>query len=220
MRLKLHSLHTDFGVEISGVDLSVPLQDAQFREIESAAECHSLVLLRGQHLDDESQLAFCQRFGELEFNHVAYGREGRIEYIGRIGNVDANGEQMPSTHKRVIFSTGNEMWHSDSSFRPVPARFSISFAHEVTPEGGELEFVSTRAAYARLPHELQTRIADLIVIHDYVFSRSKVGPDAVTPSHAASLPPVPQKLVRRNPVTGEEKLLYRLACTLDRKLGR
>ena len=111
---------------------------------------------------------------------------------------------MPLEHKQVLFSTGNYMWHSDSSFRPVPTRYSISYAYEATPEGGELEFVSSRPAYARLPEDLKRTIDDLVVIHDYVFSRSKVSPDAVTPAHAASLPPVPQKLVRTNPTTKEK----------------
>lgn len=109
---------------------------------------------------------------------------------------------MPSTHKRVVFSSGNEMWHSDSSFKKVPARYSISLAYEVTPEGGELEFVSTRPAYARLPSDLKETIVDLVVVHDYVFSRTKVGDDVVSDSLAATLPPVRQKLVRTNHVIG------------------
>ena len=203
MSLNLRALHPDFGVEIANVDLSKPVDAALFAEIEMAVEQYSVVLFRDQSLDDDSQLEFSRRFGKLEYGHVAYGNSGSIEYIGRIGNVDAEGKQLPSRHKRVVFSTGNEMWHSDSSFRPVPARFSISYAYEVTPEGGELEFVSTRPAYARLPSELKEKIADLVVIHDYVYSRSKVGDDVVSPSLAASLPPVPQKLVRTNHVTGE-----------------
>ena len=114
---------------------------------------------------------------------------------------------MPASHERVVFSTGNQMWHSDSSFRPAPAKFSISYAYEVTPQGGELEFVSARAAYARLPESIRSTTDDLVVMHDYVFSRSKVSPDAVTPSHAESLPPVPQRLVRTNPVNGKKNYL-------------
>ena len=202
MKLQLGPLHPDFGVEILGLDLSQSVSDVRFAEIEMAVEQYSVVLFRRQSLDDESQLAFSRRFGELEYGHVAYGRDGSIEYIGHIGNVDAKDNQLPSKHKDVVFSTGNEMWHPDSSFRQVPARFSISYAYEVTPEGGELEFVTTRPAYSRLPRELKETIADLVVIHDYVYSRSKVGEDVVSPSLAASLPPVPQKLVRTNHVTG------------------
>ena len=202
MKLQLRPLHSDFGVEILNLDLSQPVSDAQFAEVEMAAEQYSVLLFRRQSLDDDSQLAFSRRFGELEYGHVAYGRDGSIEYIGHIGNIDAKNSQLPSKHKDVVFSTGNEMWHSDSSFREVPARFSISYAYEVTPEGGELEFVSTRPAYSRLPRKLKETIADLVVIHDYVYSRSKIGADVVSPSLAASLPPVPQKLVRKNHATG------------------
>ena len=96
------------------------------------------------------------------------------------------------------------MWHSDSSFREVPSFVSIMSAYEVPEQGGETEFASCRAAYARLSSDLKEQIDTLIGIHDYVFSRSKVSPDAVTPSHANSLPPMRQKLVRKNPKTGEK----------------
>ena len=201
---KLKNLHPAFGVEIIGIDLSGALEPNDFSQIELVLEQYSLVLFRNQIFDDDSQVAFSRRFGELEYDHVAYGREQKIRYIGCSGNVDEHGKQMRSNHERVVFSTGNEMWHSDSSFRPVPTRFSISYAYEVTPEGGELEFVSTRSAYARLSDETKEKIEDLVGIHDYVYSRSKVGPNAVTPSHAESLPPVLQRLVRKNPVTGEK----------------
>lgn len=202
MKLQLRPLHPDFGARVLDVDLSQFLSDERFAEIEMTVERYSVVLFRRQSLDDESQLAFSRRFGELEFGHVAYGRDGSIEYIGHIGNIDAKDNQLPSKHRDVVFSTGNEMWHSDSSFREVPARYSISYAYEVTSEGGELEFVSTRPAYSRLPPEMKETIADLVVIHDYVYSRSKVGEDVVSTSLAASLPPVPQKLVRTNHATG------------------
>ncbi|MEC9184960.1 MAG: TauD/TfdA family dioxygenase, partial [Pseudomonadota bacterium] len=104
-------------------------------------------------------------------------------------------------HQRTRFQTGNNMWHSDSSFREVPTYISIMCVYEVPDEGGQTEFISQRAAYGRLPNTQKETIDPLITIHDYVFSRSKVGPDAVTPSHAKSLPPVQQKLVRRNPRT-------------------
>jgi alpha-ketoglutarate-dependent 2,4-dichlorophenoxyacetate dioxygenase len=202
--LKLKNLHPEFGVEIIGIDLSEALEPNDFSQIELALEQYSLVLFRKQVFDDDSQVVFSRRFGELEYDHVAYGRERKILYIGRIGNVDKHGQKMSANHERVVFSTGNEMWHSDSSFRPIPTRFSISYAYEVTPEGGELEFVSTRSAYARLSDKTKDKIENLVAIHDYVYSRSKVGPNAVTPSHAASLPPVSQRLVRKNPVTGEK----------------
>ena len=96
------------------------------------------------------------------------------------------------------------MWHSDSSFREVPTFVSILAAYEVPDEGGETEFASARSAYERLADAEKDQLEDLVVIHDYVFSRTKVAPDAVSPSHAASLPPVQQKLVRTNPRNGRK----------------
>lgn len=203
MTLRFQPLHEQFGVEIAGVDVA-SMSDEVFGRVEATAEEHSLVLFREQSLDDARQLALTRRFGEPEFSHVAYGRDGSIEYVGVIGNIAPDGMQLPASDKKVVFGTGNEMWHSDSSFRPVPTRFSLSYAYEITPQGGEIEFVSTRPAYAALPDALKARMEDLVVIHDYVFSRSKVGEDVVSPSLAKSLPPVRQKLVRTNPVTGHK----------------
>ena len=105
-----------------------------------------------------------------------------------------DGSAIGNTHKRTIHLTGNNMWHSDSSFRPVPTYVSINCVYEVPDEGGETEFVSTRAAFGRLSDDEKRTIEPLRAVHDYVFSRSKVGKDAVTPSHAASLPPGPPPL--------------------------
>ncbi len=197
MSLKFHPLHNDFAAEIEGIDITT-VDDATFSEIELAADHYSLLVLRNQPLDDDKQMALTRRFGEPEFGHLPYGIDGSIEYIGHIGNIDSTGKHLPAQDNQVKFGTGNYMWHSDSSFRPVPSKYSISFAYEVTPEGGELEFVSTRAAYKRLPQDLKSRIEDLVGIHDYTFSRSKVA--AVAQSIADSLPPVRQRLVRSNPV--------------------
>ncbi len=114
----------------------------------------------------------------------------------------ANGSKLGNSHERTKFRTGNNMWHSDSSFRYVPSFVSIMCVYEVPDEGGATEFVSARAAYRRLSGEVKAKIDPLIAIHDYVFSRTKVSP--VAPSHAAPLPPVRQKLVRSNQRTGEK----------------
>ncbi len=113
MSLDLVPLHPEFGVVVRGVDLARDLSDALFADIELAAECHSVVLFRGQDFDDRRQLAFSERLGALEFDYVAYGQEGRIDYIGVIRNIDQQGRRMPLEHKQVVFSTGNYMWHSE-----------------------------------------------------------------------------------------------------------
>ncbi len=195
-------LHPEFGVRLE----SRPISGLDMEAVRAAIDRYSFVHVPGAAEGDEAHLAFTRKLGEPEANHVALGREGRIEYFGTIGNVLDDGTVAGNAHKRTIFQTGNNMWHSDSSFRAVPSFVSIMCAYETPEEGGETLFVSQRAAWDRLEEDEQERLRPLVCIHDYVFSRSKVAPDAVTPSHAASLPPVRQRLVRRNPGTGAENL--------------
>ncbi|MBT4488279.1 MAG: TauD/TfdA family dioxygenase [Rhodospirillaceae bacterium] len=200
--LSIEPLHEDFGARVRGIDPRQPLAPETVAEIQAAIDAHSFLCFPDQKMDDETHLAFTKYLGEPEESHVALGQSGQITYLGTIGNVQDDGSKLGNDHKKTIFLTGNNMWHSDSSFREVPSRLSIMCAYEVPERGGATEFVSARAAYERLDDATQERIEPLVAIHDYVFSRSKVAPDAVTPSHAASLPPVRQKLVRTNPGTG------------------
>ena len=195
-------LHPEFGVRLE----SRPIGKLDIEEVRTAIDRYSFVHVSGAADGDEAHLAFTRKLGEPEANHVALGREGRIEHFGTIGNVLDDGTVAGNDHKRTIFQTGNNMWHSDSSFRAVPSFVSIMCAYETPDEGGETLFVSQRAAWDRLDEDEQARLRPLVCIHDYVFSRSKVAPDAVTPSHAASLPPVRQRLVRRNPGNGARNL--------------
>ncbi len=202
MALDLRSLHDDFGVEVVGVDLAAPMGDARFKEIEAVFNDRSVVLFRDQELDDDRQIAFSRRFGPLEISPPAQANDKETTYVGRVSNVDKAGRKLPSDHKKVIYLTGNYLWHTDSSFKQTPALASLLSAREVPPEGGETEFVSARAAYGRLDPARRAAIEDLTVIHDFVFSRSKVGADVVSADHAKLVPPVPQRLVRTNPATG------------------
>ena len=195
-------LHCEFGIRLD----SRPIGELDIDEVRAAIDRYSFVYVPGAADGDEAHLAFTRKLGEPEPNHVLLGQEGRIEYFGTIGNVQPDGSVAGSAHKRTIFQTGNNIWHSDSSFRAVPSFVSIMCAYEVPDEGGETLFVSQRAAWERIEEDEQERLAPQVCIHDYVFSRSKVAPDAVTPSHAASLPPVRQRLVRRNPGNGARNL--------------
>ena len=196
-------LHSDFGARVTGLDLGDGLSASAVSEIERAIDDFSFLWFPEQSVSDDMQLAFTKLLGEPEPSHVKLGQEGVIEYFITIGNVQDDGSVFGNDHPKTRFSTGNNMWHSDSSFREVPTYVSIMCAYEVPGEGGMTQYVSQRAAYNRLTEKTQVDIDPLIAIHDYVFSRSKVSDDAVTPSHANSLPPVRQKLVRKNSATGE-----------------
>jgi alpha-ketoglutarate-dependent 2,4-dichlorophenoxyacetate dioxygenase len=200
--LTIEKLHDDFGARITGIDLRTPLPEGALAEIRAAIDEYSFLHFPEQPFDDDRQLAFTKTLGEPEENHVALGEDGKVNYFGTIGNVQQDGTKLGNADRKTIFLTGNNMWHTDSSFRKVPAFVSIMCAYEVPDEGGMTEYVSARAAYNRLPDEKKAEIEPLTVVHDYVFSRSKVAPDAVSPSLAKSLPPIPQRLVRTNPNTG------------------
>ena len=202
--MNFEPLHAEFGARVDGVDLSRPLDDSDFDEIDAAINRYSLLLFEDQLMDDASHLEFSRRFGPLEEEHVSYYSRGEITYIGLVGNIDADGER--SSKRGINSARGNEMWHSDSSFREIPAKYSILCAYQVPEQGGETEFASARSAYARLDASTRRQLHDRIAIHDYIYSRTKVSEDAVNLGQRTYMHPVRQRLLRQNPVTGDKNL--------------
>ena len=202
--MNIEPIHPEFGARISGIDLSRPLDESTFARIDEAINRYSILLFEDQHMNDKAHLDFTRRFGQLEEEHVSYYSRGEVTYIGRVGNIDDDGNRVSA--RQIKSSTGNEMWHSDSSFREIPAMYSLLSAYEVPDEAGETEFASARAAYQRIDQATQKQIEDLVGIHDYIYSRTKVGEDAVTQNQRTYMHPVRQRLVRQNPVTGERNI--------------
>ncbi len=200
--MQIEPLHDDFGARVRGVDLTSPLAPDLVEQLHVAIDDYSVLLFPEQAMSDDAQLRLTQALGEPEESHVAFGQTGEIVYIGTIGNVVDGEIKHDDADPHTRSQKGNNLWHSDSSFRSVPSYVSILHAYEVPTEGGETEFVSQRAAYSWLTPEQQAEIDDLHVLHDYVFSRTKVAP--VHDNHAASLPPIENKLVRSNPRNGRK----------------
>lgn len=200
--MEIERLHDDFGARVHGVDLTGPLPGDLVEAMHNAIDEHSVLLLQDQDMSDAAQMRLTEALGEPEESHVAFGQTGQIVHIGTVGNVVDAETKRDESDPRTRALKGNNLWHSDSSFRQVPSYVSILHAYEVPAEGGDTEFVSQRAAYGRLTAEKQGEIAELHVLHDYVFSRTKVAP--VHDNHAASLPPIEQKLVRTNPRHGRQ----------------
>jgi alpha-ketoglutarate-dependent taurine dioxygenase len=199
-QLKIEPLHEAFGARVTGVKLTEPLSQEVLAEIRDAIDRYSVLCFPEQDMTDARHLAFTEQLGAPEVEHVAFGKTGEITYFGTVGNAQADGSHLGNSAANTRYQRGNEMWHSDSSFREVPSYVSILQAYEVPGEGGETLFASMRSAYAALPEGLRAEIDPLYVVHDYVFSRSQVAP--VDPNHAASLPPVMHRLVRENPGNG------------------
>ena len=202
--MNIEPLHVEFGARISGVDLSLELDQPTFAQIDLALNRHSFLLFENQQMNDQAHLDFTRRFGELEEEHVSYYSRGEITYMGTVGNIDADGNKVSA--RQIKSSTGNEMWHSDSSFREIPAMYSLLTAYEVPDEAGETAFASARSAYQRLDPETRDLIEGRVGIHDYIYSRTQVSEDAVNQGQRTYMHPVRQRLVRQNPVTGERNV--------------
>ena len=201
-RIVFEPLHEEFGARVLGVDLVLGLRPDTVQSIHDALDTWSLLCFPDQAMNDDAHLALTRHLGEPEAEHVTLGSTGKVVYFGTVGNVADDGSKQDAVHPRTRYQTGNELWHSDSSFRAVPTLYSINHAYEVPDEGGGTCFASMRTAWDRLTHEMQEEIEPLRVIHDYVFSRTQVAP--VNSAHAASLPPVVHRLVRRNPASGRK----------------
>lgn len=204
MALETRRLHPLIGAEIVGVDVK-RVDEAAFGEIVEAFDEHSVLLFRRQSLSDEQQVLFSRRFGPLETSiRTVVSQDRFLPEISNLANVDAEDRLIPRGDKRLIFNAGNQMWHTDSSFKRVPALASLLSGREVPPEGGETQFASMRVAYERLSDAVKQLLEGKIAIHSFAYSRGLVGDDLLPPEHAAQVPPVPQALVRANPRNGRK----------------
>ena len=194
-----------FAGEVSGVDLTRPLSQENVTAVHAGMDQYGVLVFHDQPVDDEQQLAFCRSLGRLEpadGDIVApENRRVRSEF-NDISNLDHNNEVLAREDRRRLFRLGNELWHSDSSFKPVPALYSILSARRIPVSGGNTEFADMRAAYDALEEANKSEIHDLICLHSQIFSRAILGFTDFTDQERAKWAPVRQRLVRRHPSTG------------------
>src|SRR5262249_25183937 len=190
-----------FAAELRGVTLAdVAADAAAYRETRAAFEDHSVLVLRGQEVGDEAQLAFSRRFGPLEVTKV--GSQGVGTNLVIRTTSDENGKVVPADHRRALRNKATQLWHTDSTFKRVPALASVLSARAIPARGGETEYVSTRLAWERLDPALRARLENCFVWHDYAHSRGKIAADLASPEERAALPPQCWRMVWKNPVNG------------------
>jgi alpha-ketoglutarate-dependent 2,4-dichlorophenoxyacetate dioxygenase len=210
MTITIRQLHPHFVGEVSGVDLRKPLTPQEARDIEAGMDKYAVLLFRDQDITDEQQLAFALNFGQRENprgGNITKKEDYRLTSgLNDVSNLGKDGKPLPRDHRNHLFNLGNCLWHSDSSFRPVPAKFSLLSARIVNPKGGNTEFADMRAAYDALDDETKAEIEDLICEHSLMYSRGSLGFLDYTDEEKQMFKPVLQRLVRTHPVHGRKSL--------------
>lgn len=209
MPLTLHPITPSFAAEVEGLDLSEPLSEEDLHAVEQAFWHYAVLVFPEQRLTSQQHVDFARRLGPLETSIQAYrpGQKWRVQQeIADVSNLDADNKVWDADSRMRMFQMGNRLWHSDSTFRKVPAYASLLYARSVAPYGGHTEFADLRAAFDALPVATQNQIRGLIAEHSLFNSRAKLGFHDFAQEERDAMPPVPQVLVRKLAQTGRESL--------------
>ena len=209
MSIQVRPMHESFVGEVSGVNLQEPLNGDITATIEDAINRYAVLVFHDQFITDEQQIAFSRNFGELETTVRAYRSDfvPRLDlHIADISNLNERNQVLSKDDRRRLNALGNRLWHSDSSFKRIPARFSLLSARTIPGEGGETQFADMRAAWDALPDRTKQQLDGLIVEHTQLFSRARIGFTDWSEEEVAKMAPVPQVLVRTHPGSGRKSL--------------
>ena len=205
MTVEVKRLHPHFFAEVSGVDLTQSFGPEILTEIQEAFAQHAVLLFRDQAFDDVSQIAFTSRIGPLERNiggtlsSAKFGNEH--PEISKLSNVGSDGKTFEKGSDGAEFLKGNSSWHTDSSFKVIPALGSALSARVVPPKGGETQYCDMRAAYDVLDEETKTLIEKSTAVHSFLYSSGKISANILTDEEKEALPPVEHPMVRVHPQT-------------------
>ena len=212
MTLSFAPLTPTIAATVSGIDLTRPLTPEQVRAIDDGMDRYGVLVFHDQHFDDETQLAFSRNFGELEVSsgaEMSKPEEMRLKMeMADISNLDANNRLRAADDRKRLGALGNRLWHSDASFRAVPAKYSLLSARIVPPKGGNTEFADMRAAYDALDEATKAQVENLVTEHSNAFSREIIGFERQDygAENQDKLRPVRHRLVRYDPHTGRKSL--------------
>jgi len=209
MSISVKQLHPVFVAEVTGVDPRQPLDTGTVAAIGTAIDQFGVLVFPGQRITDEQQMAFSRRFGDLETTVKIYRKDytPRLDpHISDVSNLDHNSQVRAKDDRLRLNALGNRLWHSDSSFKRVPARFSLLSARTIPSSGGETQFADMRAAWDALPGAMRVRLEGLVCEHTQLFSRAKIAFTDWSEEERAKMAPVPQILVRTHPGSHRKSL--------------
>ena len=210
MTLSIRQIHPVFVGEVRGVDLRQPLPRDAVAAIEAGMDRYAVLVFHGQNITDEQQIAFSRNFGEIENSAggtVAKPHEKRLDpLMNDVSNLGQDHKPLPRDDRRRLFNLGNQLWHSDSSFRAIPAKYSLLSGRTIVEKGGYTEFADMRAAYDALDRTMKAMVEPLVCEHSLMYSRGLLGFPDFTEEERTMFRPVRQSLVRSHPVTGRKSL--------------
>ncbi|HEX3954565.1 MAG TPA: TauD/TfdA family dioxygenase [Stellaceae bacterium] len=196
--------------EVSGVDLRENLTADEVAAIEAGMDRYAVLVFHDQNMTDEQQIAFTRNFGQIENSaggNVTKPHEKRLNpLMNDVSNLNEQHRPLDRDDRRRLFNLGNQLWHSDSSFRAVPAKYSLLSGRTVVAKGGNTEFADMRAAYDSLDEETRAMCENLVCEHSLMVSRGLLGFTELSQEERAAFRPVRQRLVRTHPVTGRKSL--------------
>jgi alpha-ketoglutarate-dependent 2,4-dichlorophenoxyacetate dioxygenase len=209
MTIEVTPLTRHIGGRMTGIDARKPLAPEEVRAIDAGMDKYAVLVLPGQDITDDQQLAFTRNFGEFQEGANSTERRNELRLdpaFADVSNLDKTGERLARDDRRRMASLGNRLWHSDASFRVVPAKYSILSGRIVVTEGGNTEFADMRAAYDALDAATKREVEDLICEHSLIFSRAQLGFEAYKAEELARMKPVRHRLVRTHPTSGRKSL--------------
>ena len=192
----------DFAGQVDGLDVRKPLSDKDRQSIENAMDVFGVLVFPNQVIDDEQQFAFSANFGKMEkaTGDINAHAERRLSMdINDISNLNKDGQVLDRYDRNRLFGLGNMLWHSDSSFKATPAKYSLLSARLLPDSGGSTEFADMRAAWDTLPLKMQQECEGLVCEHSQIYSRGKLGFTDFTDEERQKWQPVLQRLVRKHP---------------------
>jgi alpha-ketoglutarate-dependent 2,4-dichlorophenoxyacetate dioxygenase len=209
MAITVQPTTPDFAAEVGDVDLSKPLAADDLAAIRAAFTKYAVLVFSDQHFSDDSQLDFARNFGPLETTvfKARHNHKLRLhENMADVGNLDAENRILTTNDRQRLYNLGNRLWHTDSSFKRLPAYCSMLHARSIPPLGGHTEFADLRAAYDALPEATKRRLDGLVAYHSIMTSRAKLGFADFDDNERKEFAPVPQVLVRRLQDSGRMSL--------------
>ena len=210
MPIHLEQLGPGFAASIDGLDLRHPLSENEIMAVHDGMNKYAVLVFRGQTITDEQQLKFSEQLGEIEHAIGTSLREPKDVRLpstfADVSNLDKDNKPFEAEDRRRLFAIGNRLWHSDSSFKVVPAKYSILHAISTPSRGGDTEFAHMPNAYDELEKDVKLEINDYVCQHSQMFSRQLVGFTDFTEEERARFAPVRQRLVRQHAGTGRKSL--------------